>query len=151
MQLSEHFELSEFIDSQTAREHGIDNDPTDEIIDQLTDTAQRLEAIRVCLNNQPMRINSGYRCEALNRAVGGVSNSAHLTGHAVDFVCPGFGNDDGIIQALIMFPDLEFDQIIIEHSADGASWIHISFAPPLRKQLLTGHVTESGATYTHGA
>jgi uncharacterized protein YcbK (DUF882 family) len=31
-------------------------------------------------------INSGYRCEARNRKVGGSSGSSHLTGRAVDFV-----------------------------------------------------------------
>ena len=150
MQLSEHFALDEFVNSATAAAHGIDNTPSITIIAQLTDTAQRLETIRASLGT-PMRINSGYRCPSLNEAVGGVADSAHLTGHAVDFVSPEYGNPDGIVQALIGFQNLQFDQLIIEHAALGVEWVHISFAPTMRQQVLTGHVTESGAAYTFGA
>ena len=146
MQLSAHFSLEEFITSETAAAHGIDNTPSAEIIEALKDTATRLEAIRAALG-QPMHINSGYRCEELNKAVGGVPDSAHLTGHAVDFVAPSFGNPDGIIQQLLLFPNLEFDQIIIECHA----WVHISFAPAMRRQIMTAHMTEGGMSYATGA
>ena len=146
MQLSAHFSLAEFITSATAASHGIDNTPSIAIIAQLTDTSQRLEAIRAALG-QPMHINSGYRCAELNRAVGGVPESAHLSGHAVDFVAPAFGNPDGIVQALIGFPELQFDQLIIECHA----WVHISFAPAMRRQILTAHMNEGGMTYAAGA
>ncbi len=47
-----------------------------------------LEGVRA-IAGRPLYINSAYRCPEHNRAVGGVSNSKHLDGAAVDFHCPG--------------------------------------------------------------
>jgi zinc D-Ala-D-Ala carboxypeptidase len=52
-------------------------------------TAEWLERIRVVLGNQPMHINSWYRCPVWNARVGGVSDSEHLKGYAVDFTVKG--------------------------------------------------------------
>jgi hypothetical protein len=80
----------------------------------------------------------------LNKAVGGAFNSAHLSGYAVDFVCPDFGTPQKIAKHLA--DNLEsFDQIIFE-----GTWVHISFAPAERKQLLTAHFGGGRTTYTEG-
>ena len=34
-----------------------------------------------------LKVNSGYRCEIHNRAVGGSPTSSHCRGHAVDVAC----------------------------------------------------------------
>lgn len=77
-QLTEHFNLSEFISPN-------DNtvELTDEIINNLTILSQQLEVIRTHLG-QPITINSGYRSKEHNKAVGGVKNSQHLLGKAGD-------------------------------------------------------------------
>ena len=81
---TKHFKSSEITYSYKAEENGIDNTPTDkDIIDNLNYTLQRLEEIRSGYN-KPIIISSGYRCEELNKLVGGVDNSLHKIGLAVD-------------------------------------------------------------------
>ena len=89
MQLSEHFELAEFLVSETAARRGIANEPTPEIIDNLRRLCQLvLEPLRVKLV-RPVVITSGYRSLALNRAVGGSPTSHHRQGRAADLIVPG--------------------------------------------------------------
>ena len=84
MQLSQHFHLSEFTRSATATKLGIDNTPSAEAIDHLRALCREvLEPLRQHFN-VPIRINSGYRSPALNRAVGGAKRSYHLQGRAAD-------------------------------------------------------------------
>lgn len=145
MQLSDHFSLDELCFSSTAQRRGIDNLPRDEaIIVHLGVLAGGLEKVRALLG-QPMHIDSGYRCVALNNAVHGASNSAHLSGYAADFICPGFGDPLAIVHA-ITAAGLAFDQVIFE-----GTWVHISFDPRLRGQVLTAHFGTGVTTYTAGA
>ena len=80
MQLTTNFTLEELIHSDTANAKGIDNTPTKEIEENLKYLAEKaLQPIRDKWG-KPLTVNSGYRCKELNKAVGGVSNSSHLTG-----------------------------------------------------------------------
>ncbi len=89
MQLSEHFDLAEFLVSETAARRGIANEPTPEIIDNLRRLCQLvLEPLRFKLA-RPVVITSGYRSRALNRAVGGSLTSHHMQGRAADLIVPG--------------------------------------------------------------
>lgn len=144
MQLSEHFTLEELMFSSTAQRLGIDNTPNAVMVANLTNCASGLEEVRALLG-RPMSIDSGYRCPDLNKAVGGASNSAHMTGYADDFVCPGFGTPEQIVKAIVA-SDIVFDQCIQE-----GTWVHISFDPAARKQVLTAHFGAAGTTYTQGA
>lgn len=144
MNLTDHFTLEELIFSSTAQRLGIDNTPGLETIAALTRTAMGLEQIRALLS-APMHIDSGYRCPALNKAVGGASESAHVDGWAADFICPGFGEPLAIVKA-IEASGIDFDQCIQE-----GAWVHVSFAPTLRRQILTAHFSTNGTTYTQGA
>lgn len=128
--LSPHFDLAEFTTSQTAERKGLDNTPSPEIIARLRETAGRLEAVRSYLG-KPLLISSGYRSAAVNAAVGGVATSAHVQGWAADFICPGYGAPLAICQALAK-SKIAFDQVIQE-----GTWVHISFDPRMRQQLLT--------------
>lgn len=129
-QLSPHFTLEEMTLSQTASRLGLDNTPSTAVLENLKSTALRMEAVRSLLN-QPILVSSGYRSTAVNAAVGGVADSAHVQGWAVDFIAPGFGDPLDICKA-IAATNLEFDQVIQE-----GTWVHISFAPAMRRQLLT--------------
>ena len=71
----------------------------------------------------PMTITSGYRCPALNKAVGGATSSQHKVGEAIDFKCKGLSNES--IACKIASSDLKFQQLIIEHSGKSA-WVHVS-------------------------
>lgn len=130
--LSEHFALAELTFSATAARLGLDNEPNPFQLANLRDTAERLEAVRALLGGHPLTITSAYRSVAVNQAVGGVQFSAHLSGHAADFVCPEYGSPLAICEALAAAHQIEFDQVIQE-----GSWVHISFLPPMRRQVLT--------------
>ena len=143
MKLSEHFTLEELTFSQTAIRKGIDNTPSLEVVAHLTHLAGCLEQVRALLGG-PVRITSGYRSPALNAAVGGSKASAHMSGYAADFVCPPFGSPLQIVKA-IAASDIQFDQCIQE-----GTWVHISFDPDARRQVLTAHFSNGKATYTEG-
>ena len=84
IQLSEHFSLSEFTKSITAERLGIDNKPGYEQVLAMRNLCREvLEPLRQHYG-QPIRITSGYRCEELNSAVGGVRRSQHMLGEAAD-------------------------------------------------------------------
>lgn len=140
MKLSPNFALAEFITSQTAARRNIDNAPPPDVIDRLKATAAKLELVRAFLG-KPLLISSGYRSPALNKAIGGAANSAHVLGYAADFICPGFGSPLAVCKALAG-SGLAFDQVIEEMGR----WIHISFGPRMRGQVLT----MKGGKYTVG-
>lgn len=142
-QLAAHFSLEELTFSSTANRLGIDNAPSLETIARLTIAAMGMEKIRALLG-APISIDSGYRCPALNKAVGGVPDSAHLQGYAVDFLCPGYGSPLMIARA-IAGSDITFDQCIQE-----GTWVHVSFDPRARHQALTATFGPNGATYSGG-
>ena len=141
--LSRHFALEELTFSQTAGRKGIDNKPSLEVIAHLTRLAYCMEQVRALLGG-PIRISSGYRSPALNAAIGGAKNSAHMSGFAADFVCPSFGSPIEIVKA-IAASSIKFDQCIQE-----GSWIHISFDPDMRRQVLTADFSTGTPRYTEG-
>lgn len=143
MQLSEHFTLDEMILSQTAVRNGIDNTPPADVLERLTSTCQQAEAVRKLLG-APMLISSGYRCDALNRLIGGAATSAHPQGWAMDFTCPDFGTPLEICLK-IAEDKIKLDQCILE-----GTWVHLSFAPTYRMQFLTAKFGRTGATYSNG-
>ena len=151
--LSPNFNLSEFTFSQTATRHNINNDPSPEIIARLVQVAHQMERVRVACGNRPIRISSGYRSPELNRRIGGSASSAHMQGWAVDFTVSGQSVVDTIKDILEVSsrfprpqPGISFDQVINE----GGRWVHISFAPAMRQQVLTATFTNGKATYTKG-
>ena len=136
MLLTPHFTLAELTASQTAARLGIDNTPSPEIIENLRRTAALLEECRTVLGNKPIVVSSGYRCPALNKAVGGVPGGAHVTGQAADFVRPGLYVAT-VCQRLVGTPGLRWDQIIREYDHAGAGWVHIAWSRTPRMQVLT--------------
>ena len=126
--LTAHFALEELACTQHRE---FDNIPPPEVVATLRTTAARMEAVRRLLGGRVISVSSGYRSAALNRAVGGSRTSAHLTGHAVDFNCYGFGDPLEVCRALAE-SDIAFDQLIEE-----GSWVHVSFDPRMRRQVLT--------------
>lgn len=132
MQMSANFTLAEMTVSANAQRLGLDNTPPPDILARLKVVAVQMERIRELLGGKPVRITSCYRSPAVNRAAGGAKASAHLEGWAVDFVCPDFGSPLAVAQRLAR-SSITFDQLIHEHGV----WVHISFDPRRRGQLLT--------------
>lgn len=143
--LSPHFSLAEMTVSATGSRLGLSNLPGPRELATLTRTAERMEEVRALLGNLPILVSSGYRSPAVNHAVGGSSSSAHMTGHAVDFICPAFGSP-AKVAAHLARNLTAFDQIIEEFG----DWVHIGFGPGQRRQLLTARRIRGRTRYTAG-
>lgn len=121
-----YFSISELTHSTKAKELRIDNTPFSySIIDNLTNLVENLlDPIREAWG-EPLIITSGYRSDALNKAVGGSKTSAHRFGLAVDVVPKEMAKYDEFVAFVKDFlKDKEYDQLILEKK--GASrWLHI--------------------------
>ena len=126
--LSPHFSLDELIATQHRQ---FENWPPPPVQSVLRQVARRMEGVRALLGDRRFTISSGYRSHEVNRAVGGAPHSAHLLGHAVDFNCYGFGDPIEVCRT-IEKSEIQFDQLIEE-----GSWVHLSFDPRMRGQVLT--------------
>ena len=128
MQLSGHFSLSELTKSQTAERKGINNKPTLEHIENLTELCTHiLEPTRRNFS-KPIVITSGYRSEELCEAIGSKTTSQHAKGEAADFEM--FGLDNKSLAKYIK-NNLIFDQLILEfYNQDDPSsgWVHCSYS-----------------------
>lgn len=138
--ITKHFTMEELTQSQTADRKGLDNTPKGEELNNLVQTAHMMEKVREILNGKPVLVSSGYRSPKVNRAVGGSRTSAHMTGWAVDFICPGFGTPREICEA-IKASGMTYDQLIWEFGR----WVHISFDPRKRGEDLT--IDRDGTRY----
>lgn len=146
MNLSPHFSLDELTDSDTATRLGIDNTPDDEEIHYLAVLCEDvLEPLRSALR-LPIIISSGYRCIALNRAIGSKDTSQHVQGRAADIKVAG-------LTPLEVCHEIVRLQLPWEQLIDEGKWTHVSVpldgAPP-KRQVLTAHFTSKGVTYTPG-
>lgn len=142
MQLSRNFQLFEFTTSQTAERNGIDNTPSQEIVQHLKRVCEKiLQPARDVLG--PLTISSGYRCPELNQRIGGSSTSAHMFGYAADVLPQQCTKREF---AKWVAHHCEYDQIILEFgSSSEPAWIHVSADPRNRGQVLrilpgTGYV-----------
>jgi hypothetical protein len=134
-----HFTIEELYASETAKKKGINNKPNvQQMVNLVYLAAYVLEPLRVAMG-EPIKIGSGFRCEALNRAVGGVRNSQHMKGQAVDLCIDG-DLKKGKKWFEYIRKNLPFDQLIWEHNAKGSYWVHVSFVFPdfgkNRKQVI---------------
>ena len=125
-----NFTLAEFIKSDTAKKRGIDNTPDFEEVEHLEELVERfIQPLRNAYG-KPIIISSGYRCEKLNRAVGGVSNSVHMKGYAADLQISGniakFNEFVEFVKNWVKNKGILFDQLLIENSGK-TYWLHVGF------------------------
>lgn len=129
-----YFTIDELTGSATAAVRGIDNTPTPEVEARMTALIDNLlDPIREAWG-KPITVNSGYRCPALNKAVGGVPTSQHQSGEAAD-ITTGSKEGNRRLFELIRDGGFDFDQLIDEKDF---SWVHVSYttARKNRKQVL---------------
>ena len=127
--LSEHFKLGEFTKSNSHPE--VYNIPSHEAIANLKRVCGWLEVLRERAGG-PIRINSGYRSLQLNKKIGGVPTSNHLTGCAVDIRVADMGQLIRYAAILMDYADeihQDFDEILIERNRYGAIWLHFAVRP----------------------
>ena len=122
--------MEELYASATAKEKGINNKPNaQQMINLVYLCAYVLEPLRMAMK-EPIKIGSGFRCEALNKAVGGVSNSQHMKGQAVDLCIDG-DIKKGKKWFEYIKNHLPFDQLIWEKNPKtGSYWVHVSYVYP---------------------
>lgn len=133
MNLSKDFTLAEMIASVKALACDIMEqwNPPQEVIDNLGALCSNLlQPLRDALG--PIHISSGWRCPRLNKLVGGVPDSWHLTGCAADTEFYGEGGNQAIIDTVKEL-NLPFDQMIDEFNL---KWVHLSYSKKqCRKQM----------------
>ena len=121
-----YFTLKELCASDVATARRIDNFPSFTIVEHLTElTKNILEPLRAAWCSSII-VKSGYRCDALNKAVGGVATSAHRLGYAADLF-PGNGKIDEFgkfVKDWLIKNNVKFDQVIFEKK-DKQRWLHI--------------------------
>lgn len=118
-----YFTIEELCYSDTAEREHIDNTPSEEIKKRLQILIEFLNPLREAWGSG-IRINSGYRCPELNKAVGGVDTSAHKEGWACDMY-PVNNKFEEFKQFIIEYlKDKNFDQCIQERSGS-SQWIHL--------------------------
>lgn len=129
-----YFTIEELCFSQTAQRKKIDNSPDGRVRVNLTAlVANILDPLREAYG-KPIIVTSGYRCAKLNKAVGGVKNSQHLTGEAADIQAASkLPKDNKKIFELIQKLSLPFDQLIDEY---GMAWVHVSYSSRNRRQVI---------------
>ena len=127
-----YFTDDELTHSDTADRLGLDNTPS-------SSTLRKLHALRDAVLNPArkklgsfIRVNCAYRSPAVNSAVGGTSNSQHLTGEAADITAGSIPRNRELFRILVSLGN--YDQLIWEK---GGQWIHVSYKIGSgRKQLL---------------
>ena len=130
-----YFTMNELTHSATAIRKGIDNTPDNTAKANLTAlVANILDPLREAYG-KPIVVSSGYRCAKLNRAVGGVARSQHITGQAADIQSVSKSKaDHKKLFELAQRLRLPYDQLIDEYDY---KWVHISFNPKgNRRQVL---------------
>jgi uncharacterized protein YcbK (DUF882 family) len=128
MLLSKDFFEEEFVKSATANTLHIPNEPTAEQRANLQRLVTKLLQPLRDLVARPLTINSGYRCLALNTAVGGQPSSQHTKGEAADVS----GLDPKTLLGTLLKSGLVFDQAIVY-----PTFLHLSYREGKnRKQVL---------------
>lgn len=137
MKLSAHFALAEFTRSESAKRHGVSNEPTPEHLKNLITLCEKvLEPIRMKFG--PINISSGYRSKILNHYIGGSLNSQHCEAKACDIDMDGMGGASNTEIFNYIKDSLEFDQLIWEFGDNNKpDWVHVSYNEGKnRKQML---------------
>lgn len=151
MRIGKYIDLSDLTSSDTATRLHIDQTPSQDVIDALTNVVKFVYD-PVCDHLGTVRINSGYRSKELNHAIGGSTTSQHCKGEALDLSFNGIKsvNTNSTIFYYI-FHNLEFDQLIWEFGTDkNPQWVHVSYSTKFnRKEVLKSTKVGGRTSYQH--
>jgi hypothetical protein len=150
--ISKHISYKEATRSATALRLGIDNIPGEYELQNMEMVAKKVfEPLREAIN-APIKINSFYRCEELNKAIGGASKngkqtSQHCQGRAID-IDDVYGNVSNAYMYYYIKDNLDWDVLIWEFGTDhNPDWVHVSYVDEdfNRKRCLRA-IRENGKT-----
>lgn len=143
MQISKHLTLEQAIKSQTASRLKIDNTPSELEIGVIKDTALTLfDPVKDKFND--VVLTSLFRCEKLNKAIGGSTTSQHRHGKAIDIDRP----TNALNKELFMWikDNLTYGQLIWEFGNDtGPDWVHVGVGT--KKQILVAFSYQGKTAY----
>ena len=140
MKLGRHFTLAEMTRSETAEKRNIPNVPSAKELANLSALVQNvLDPLREAVG-KPVKVTSGYRSPAVNKAVGGVATSQHVKGQAADVQVSGIS--PGKLIELMRKHRIQFDQAIDEYD----SWLHVSWRENPRGEALKYRKVGSSTT-----
>ena len=145
---SKHISWKEATGSNTAKKLDINNTPDDEQLANMKIIADELfEPLRERVG-QPIRVNSFFRCEELNSAIGGsVTTSQHIKGQAIDLdATKGMTNKELFC---IIKSEFEYDKLIWEHGDnENPDWIHISYVKGENRKIVYQATRKPGKGFT---
>ena len=149
--ISEHVSYKEGVYSRTAERKGLDNTPSEEQLKCMKEVAENIfEPLRAYVGG-PIKINSFFRGEPVNTAIGGSKYSQHMKGQAMD-VDDTFGRMTNAEMYHFIKDHLDFDQLIWEFGDDkNPNWIHVSYVThrPNRKKLTIAKKIDGKTKYIH--
>ena len=127
MKISNHITYAEAIHSNTAKRRGIDNTPSQTQVEAMKLLAEKVfEPLREWVGG-PIKVNSFFRSEALNEAIGGSGTSQHCKGQAID-IDDVYGRKSNAEMYNWIKENLDFDQMIWEFGTDmQPNWVHVSY------------------------
>mgnify|MGYP003625602486 FL=1 len=147
--ISKHITYKEATRSVTALRLGIENVPNDYELQNMELIAEKVfEPLRKAVNG-PIKINSFFRCEELNKAIGGSSRSQHCQGRAID-IDDVYGYVSNSYMYYYIKDNLDFDQLIWEFGTDTEpDWVHVSYvdSDSNRKRCLLAYKEEGKTKY----
>ena len=127
MKISDHITYAEAIHSNTGKRMGIDNTPSQTQVEAMKLLAEKVfEPLREWVGG-PIKVNSFFRSEALNEAIGGSGTSQHCKGQAID-IDDVYGRKSNAEMYNWIKDNLDFDQMIWEFGTDmQPNWVHVSY------------------------
>ena len=147
IRISKHISYKEATRSSTALRLNIENVPNQYQLQNMEMVAKHVfEPLRKAVD-APIKINSFFRSEELNKAIGGSSKSQHCQGRAID-IDDVYGNVSNAFMFYYIKDNLDFDQLIWEFGTEhNPDWVHVSYvdADTNRKRCLKA-IRENGKT-----
>lgn len=147
--ISKHITYKEATRSVTALRLGIENKPSEYELQNMELIAEKVfEPLREAVNG-PIKINSFYRSEELNKSIGGSSRSQHCQGRAID-IDDFYGYVSNAYMYYYIKDNLDFDQLIWEFGTDtNPDWVHVSYvdSDSNRKRCLLAYKKDGKTKY----
>ena len=151
--ISKHISYHEGTYSRTGERRDLDNTPNKDQLKCMEEVANNLfEPLREWVNG-PIKINSFFRGEPVNTAIGGSRKSQNMKGQAID-IDDTFGYKTNAEMYHYIKDNLDFDQMIWEFGNDeNPNWLHISWVShrPNRKKLTIAKKVNGRTKYIHEA
>jgi len=146
MKIGKYLTLSDLTASATASRFGIDNTPTKEDIDNLTNIVKFVYD-KLSDHIAGVHVSSGYRSIKLNKKIGGSATSQHCKGQALDLVMTGKGSNTNASIFNYILHNLDFDQLIWEFGTKvQPQWVHVSYKVSGNRKLVLKAIKENGKT-----